>query len=218
LEKEGSFINEVFLKLSQEKQERILNAAMEEFSSRGFKKASTNNIVQRAGISKGILFYYFRNKKELFSQLVDYAIKFIKNEYLDQLDDKEPDFLKRYSKAARLKMEAYAKNPHAFNFLGSIFLGNDDSIDEEIKEKIAYYSIKGRQKLFQNIDTSSFRKDIEEDLIFKLIYWSLEGYQQELISILKGKDLNQIDYDPYWKEFYSILSALRKAYYHNEEV
>ena len=56
-----------FLNLHKEKQQRILNAALNEFANKGFDRASTNEIVKSAGISKGLLFHYFNNKKDFSS-------------------------------------------------------------------------------------------------------------------------------------------------------
>lgn len=55
-----------FLSLDKEKQDRIINAAMKEFAQKGYDKASTNEMVKEAGISKGLLFHYFQNKKQLY--------------------------------------------------------------------------------------------------------------------------------------------------------
>lgn len=52
-----------FLNLNPEKQDRILNAALKEFAQKGYQNASTNEIVKEAGISKGLLFHYFNNKR-----------------------------------------------------------------------------------------------------------------------------------------------------------
>ncbi len=45
--------------------ERILNAAFELFSSRGYDKVSLNEVVVRAGVSKGGLFHHFDSKYSL---------------------------------------------------------------------------------------------------------------------------------------------------------
>ena len=47
----------------EEKKQKIYQAALEEFVEHGYQNASTNRITQRAGISKGLLFHYFKNKK-----------------------------------------------------------------------------------------------------------------------------------------------------------
>ena len=46
--------------------QRILDAAMEEFSKKGFERASLNTICSEKGISKGIIYHYFQDKDELY--------------------------------------------------------------------------------------------------------------------------------------------------------
>lgn len=67
-------INQTFQNLDNIKQSRILNAALQEFAENGYEQASTNQIVKNAGIGKGILFYYFKTKKDLYQYLIDHAI------------------------------------------------------------------------------------------------------------------------------------------------
>ena len=52
-------MNDKFYLLEEEKQLKIINAAMEVFGKNEYKKASTDLIAAKAGISKGLLFYYF---------------------------------------------------------------------------------------------------------------------------------------------------------------
>ena len=58
-------INPMFNKLKTEKQKLILNAAIKEFSRNGFEKASTNEIVKEASISKGSYLIIFKVKGSL---------------------------------------------------------------------------------------------------------------------------------------------------------
>ena len=64
-----------FLNLKPEKQEKIIEVAIKEFADKGFEKASTNEIVKEAGISKGILFHYLKIKN-LFLYVYDYSMNF----------------------------------------------------------------------------------------------------------------------------------------------
>ncbi|WP_432764423.1 TetR/AcrR family transcriptional regulator [Hungatella hathewayi] len=61
-------MNEQFYDLPQEKQMRIINAGLEVFSKNDYKHAVTDEIARKAGISKGLLFYYFHNKKVQFTR------------------------------------------------------------------------------------------------------------------------------------------------------
>lgn len=51
------------LELIPQKRDAILNAALKEFSSQGYDKASTNIIAKEAGISKALMFHYVSSKQ-----------------------------------------------------------------------------------------------------------------------------------------------------------
>ncbi len=55
-----------FQNLDPDKQEQILEAAVEEFAEKGFEGASINRIIELAGISKGSMYYYFEDKADLY--------------------------------------------------------------------------------------------------------------------------------------------------------
>jgi AcrR family transcriptional regulator len=48
----------------------ILAAALEEFSARGFAAARLDDVARRAGVAKGTIYLYFRDKETLFQELV----------------------------------------------------------------------------------------------------------------------------------------------------
>ena len=52
--------------LPEEKRQAIINAGYRVFSENSYKNSPMSEIAEAAGISKSLLFYYFRNKKELF--------------------------------------------------------------------------------------------------------------------------------------------------------
>jgi AcrR family transcriptional regulator len=50
--------------------ERILTAALEVFSAKGFHGATVDEIAERAGLGKGTVYRHFDSKKRLFSELI----------------------------------------------------------------------------------------------------------------------------------------------------
>jgi AcrR family transcriptional regulator len=52
----------------------ILEAALDVFATRGFSAARLDDVAARAGVSKGTLYLYFRNKEELFKAMVRHHI------------------------------------------------------------------------------------------------------------------------------------------------
>ncbi|MDR1807963.1 MAG: TetR/AcrR family transcriptional regulator [Propionibacteriaceae bacterium] len=55
-----------FFRLPADKQERILNAAIGEFSQRNVEEANLANIVRAAGIARGSIYQYFENKEDIY--------------------------------------------------------------------------------------------------------------------------------------------------------
>lgn len=53
-----------------DRREAILAAALDEFSARGFAAARLDDVARRAGVAKGTIYLYFRDKEALFQDLV----------------------------------------------------------------------------------------------------------------------------------------------------
>ena len=67
-------MNEKFFSLPEARQDLIRSSAMIEFGDNTFKKTSADSIAKRAGVSKGLLFHYFKDKRELYLYLFQYAL------------------------------------------------------------------------------------------------------------------------------------------------
>lgn len=53
------------------KREQILDGALSVFMQMGFDAASMNDITREAGVSKGTLYVYFKNKDDLFAAIIE---------------------------------------------------------------------------------------------------------------------------------------------------
>ncbi|HHT89398.1 MAG: TetR/AcrR family transcriptional regulator [Limnochordia bacterium] len=203
-------ISDAFSKLDPAKQEQIRKAALREFAREGYERASTNNIVKEAGIAKGTLFYYFRNKQALFDYLVKYVINYVETEYLERVDFSDPDFLARYWKAAQIKLESYLCDKEAFEFLGAMYLRQENQTLLQQLDAL-YQDAMGR--MLSDLNTSLFRTDITVEYAMKIATWAMEGYQSELQARLQGQDLSTLNMKPYWDEFSEFLQVLRILLY-----
>ncbi len=52
------------------RREAILDAALDEFSARGFAAARLDDVARRAGVAKGTIYLYFADKERLFEELI----------------------------------------------------------------------------------------------------------------------------------------------------
>jgi len=59
---------------AEERRNAILKAALDEFSERGFAAARLDDVARRAGVAKGTIYLYFKDKEALFQELVRFQI------------------------------------------------------------------------------------------------------------------------------------------------
>ncbi|MEK4011601.1 TetR/AcrR family transcriptional regulator [Peribacillus sp. FSL M8-0224] len=62
-------------RIRQASKEKIRAAAMELFMKQGYYTTSISDIAKQAGISKGLLYNYYKGKEELLSEMVDARIR-----------------------------------------------------------------------------------------------------------------------------------------------
>lgn len=220
--KEVFNIYEHFHAINREKQERILNAAFREFGRHGFKKTSVRQIVESAGIAKGMLFHYFGNKLGLYEYLFSEAYEFIRTFFGDVTKQIQVlDYIEQYSCTTKTKLRAYTANPYIFEFFTMLFI-HPENIEVSEKVKSLYEEILSlRNQVLYAIssagDTSRFRDDMDENRIKEYISWVVEGYSNDLLKKLDLEAFADIDLDPYWVEFDVILADLKKLFYKNKE-
>lgn len=68
---------EQFDDIRKQKKELIMETALELFAEKGFHPTSMSMIAQRAGISKGLTYNYFKSKKELLDELISHGFNTI---------------------------------------------------------------------------------------------------------------------------------------------
>ncbi len=77
--------------------DRLLRSALARFSSQGYEGTSIREIIEGAGVTRPVLYYYFENKEDLFRQLVE-------TQYAALTDRAEKAFLSEGSSRERLKL------------------------------------------------------------------------------------------------------------------
>lgn len=87
-------MTELFNRIPQQKRNRILEAAVNEFATYGYENANTNKIAKKAGISVGSLFQYFESKEDLYQTTVMLGTASIKTVLEDIMRGEEDIFLR----------------------------------------------------------------------------------------------------------------------------
>lgn len=146
-----SIETKLFLQLDPEKQQRILEAAIDEFSDRGYEKASMNVVVQKAGISKGALFKYFGSKSGLFAFIYRIALNQVKD-YLRTVRDKSQDenFFRRLEKIMAAGVDFVHRYPGLARIYYHIIFTGDSPYKDEILKELHRESLRFIQSLIED--------------------------------------------------------------------
>ncbi|RPF53391.1 TetR/AcrR family transcriptional regulator [Aquisalibacillus elongatus] len=204
----------IFENIKEESKQKIVTAALREFAENGYNRASTNSIVKRAGVGKGMLYYYFKNKYELYVYLITQSLGVIEEHVNKQINLDETDFFERYRQTVDIEMKVYMENADFFNFMSYVFVMENDHLPNDLSDSIEQLKTEGFGSLYKNIDLTKFRDDIDVEKALQLIQWALDGYQQQLIERLKGTDFSNFEFEVYQKEFMEYLNVLKTSFYH----
>ncbi len=202
-------MNEKLKKLDPGKLDRIINSALEEFGRNSYEKASTNNIVKNAGISKGLLFHYFKSKRGLYDYLEKFVFQKMVDVILEETDFDETDIFSRIKQIAIIKMGVLARYPGIETFSKAIY--NEKSL-AEIKKMIEEIvpDIYG-QIYVKNIDTSRFKDGLDFEKTIKIIQWTIEKYGEEQMDWAK-KTGTDLDYSKIVSGIDPYMDILRRAF------
>lgn len=194
-------MNDKFFDLPREKQDRMINGALEVFAKNGFKHASTDDMVKAVGVSKGLWFHYFGSKAGLYVFVYEYSVKYILLELSTVVDEGEKDFfeLVRQIELARSKI---SKN-YAFmaSFLEKAASETDTEILEQIQESrnVLQEKITG---LLKNTEINGLEDKARRDKIKKIAGYTING-------IIKEKTLAGAEPDAVYREIKAYLDLIK---------
>ena len=110
---------------SFDRRKELMEAALEEFSAKSYEEASLNNIIKKAGISKGTFYYHYEDKQalylELMNNIVNAKIEFMDRKMKDHVHDAGLNIFDSLKLQARIGVE-FAKEYPEYYLLGLMFL------------------------------------------------------------------------------------------------
>ena len=199
-------MNERFFALPKEKQNRIINAGFRVFSRNSYRKSPVQEIAEEAGISKSLLFFYFKNKKELYLFLWKSVEKLV-TETLKRSDiGNEKDLFDVMYKSLMIKMELLKDYPDIMNFSVKVYYEDDQEVKEDIRKVVTPYTELSTNKMLPKIDPKDFKDGIDLKKMYKQIYFASEGYLWQVSQ--QGKiDVNKVAKEykemvDFWRELF----------------
>lgn len=93
-------------------EEKILEAASEVFTEKGFAGTRTRDIAEEAGINLALLNYYFRSKEKLFEQVMKVKMVLLFGQIVPILTNEKTNLEEKIDLVSNKYFEILSKNPN----------------------------------------------------------------------------------------------------------
>ncbi|KXZ39368.1 transcriptional regulator, TetR family [Alkalithermobacter thermoalcaliphilus JW-YL-7 = DSM 7308] len=148
---------------SFEKRDELIKVAIDEFGENGYDKASLNNILKKANISKGTFYYHFKNKEELYIYLVEMLIQEKKKFFIENVDANvfAKDIFTIFIELGKAGIKFAKENPSISKFSESFIREKGNSIYNKVTKRFNFQNDDYMNAL---IEASYERGEIRDDL------------------------------------------------------
>lgn len=135
----------------QSTEERILEAAVQEFMTKGYAGARTTAIAEAAGVTHAMLHYYFRSKDKLFDRIIESKIGTLRDIMLSSLGDPSIPLFDKIKNAIESHQDFIAANPELPRFMINEVLNRPDRMPMVI-ERLKHHTPLVVESLQRQID------------------------------------------------------------------
>ena len=149
--------------------ERLVEAAIELFTKRGYAATSVREIVEGAGVSKPVLYYHFGNKEGLYLEITRRLERTV-HETLRGLGTGRGSARSRVRSLALGIWDVFSENTAAVRFLNAVFWGPPQGTPAFDFESLHQPLVAAFRSLAEDgVARGEFRKEASPDLPFAFL-------------------------------------------------
>lgn len=199
----------------EEIKDKIINSAIKEFLNCGYSKASLRVIAEKAGLTKGALYAYFKNKDDLFCKVTEPAVSFIESEFKYDISDfttvVNEDCLDSFNcdiECFKNYALAVLDNYKSFKLL--LFCSAGSSL-QDYKERIIHLYSQNFYSRFLAVR----KVEVSEDIFCEMFVHTLANTYVSFLEELVLHEPNKKQVDDYVLQMAIFLnSGFKKLYFH----
>lgn len=204
---------QTFLNLPDEKRQKILEVAIEEFAQNLYVNASITKIAEKAGVAKGSMYQYFTDKKDLYQHLLELIgqrkMEFM-NDVILQID--KLDFISLMRLMFQKGLEFAISNPD-LAMIGNNFIKEQNS---EIRDDILKDVRKKSNAFFVGIidrakERGDIRSEISSEMGASIIYY-FNNLLLEWIDLPRISQRDQGSIENYMEKVDAMLEIMKHGY------
>jgi len=199
-------MNEKFYALSEEKQNAIINAGFKVFARNSYKRSPVNEIAIEAGISKSLLFFYFRNKKELYIFLLKKSEELTKRTLMESGVINGTDIFDIMYRGLLAKASMMKKYPDMGNFSIKAYYEKDPEVVKDVQKIVAPYTKMETNMTLPPLDKSKFKEGLDLNMMYQDMYLASEGY------LWRMQQTDRLDIDRMVADYKKIIDFWKSIY------
>ncbi|WP_373493289.1 TetR/AcrR family transcriptional regulator [Aquiflexum sp.] len=196
----------------QQKEKLILETAIKLFTEKGFHATRMDDVAKNAKISKGLTYFYYKNKEDLYMAVTKKAFDELKDVFREIIKAKGRNGMEMLTELAGNYINFAKKNKMCneaiLNFMGIMQLYNDEKsvlkIDPLILESEHFLKLLeihhdcaklGIQMVSLGIKDGSIRPELQPEVTFYTVWTMLIGFERLMGPVgFEGKDIKiQLD-------------------------
>lgn len=201
---------ETFLKLSNEKQQKVINSAKKEFARVPIQEVSIKNIVEDAGIARGSFYQYFESKEDLLIYIIKENVEELNNKLSEEIQKKNGNLFEIYISIYDNMVENFVEKDETklFKQIFENIKSSDESIFKILKENDKRMEI---ADYYESIDKKNLR--IKNESEFKIVCRILDVITRNAVIRNFKKDAKEENR----KEFLKKIDYLKYGIVKEEE-
>jgi TetR/AcrR family transcriptional regulator, acrAB operon repressor len=168
---------------AQETRSRILDTAEQVFFDKGVSRTSLTDIAEAAGVTRGAIYWHFRNKSDLFEAMFA-RVKTPFEELIEAtIDTNEPDPLARIRELLMLIFEGTATNPQRARVLDILYFKCE--FTEEMGAVLSRHTDAmrdAREKMAAGLRNASAKGQLPADLDTRQAAVMLHGFLNGMLA------------------------------------
>ncbi|AXM87727.1 TetR/AcrR family transcriptional regulator [Anoxybacillus ayderensis] len=193
---------EAFERQPEEKKKLIIQTVIEEFVQNGYDNASTDVMTSRAGISKGLLFHYFKSKKNLYLYVVHYAKQLLTEKTMEAVNEiRCSDFFERIKQIVLTKQQIFMTYPHETQLVIDAVANPPKAVKKEMEQLLAkHYETYAEDFQLQHIflkdllQKETLRDDVCAETVVRMTMLIVEQLSNKYMQLYKNKKYNPIQH------------------------
>ena len=203
-------MNEKFYALPKQKQQAIINAGYRVFSQNTYRKRPMREIAEEAGISKALLFHYFRNKKELYLFLWDTCAKVTIHYMTEYGCYEQTDLFEMMYRGLRAKAQIMRRYPDIGAFVVKAYYSDDAEVKPDILKSYESYKRQKIDSVLAMLDPGQFQPGLDLRLMYQQMFLASEGYLWRMVQ------QGNVDVEKMEREFSEMLEFWKQLFLRKE--